>query len=671
MFSTPFRGSRVIAANRNIIAAVVLACPAALGAAPALAQGRAGGVEELPILVVTPFRGPAGLDRSGSAITVVDRQQIEAWGTKSLADVLRGTPGLDITENGGPGSLSNVTLRGSNPGQTLILIDGIRAGDSSNIDGSFDFATLSALDVKRIEVLRGPQSALYGSDAMGGVVNIITRKGAAKPQTILTLEGGSFGTISSSLSTRGSTEKLSYAFSIQGLHMDGFSRYGYRIGRITSQFANRLERDKTDKAGASGRIAYTLAPGTEVEVGFRTYTSAFRFDNPGAFFLAAKDTRLNKGHQNVTLGFVRARHAMLDGKLQNSLKLSASQTNRFNRLEQSCFDAVFNSFDCEVRFKSQRMAIEYQGDLKLGRYGTFIFGARSEREQASGSEKWIAPPSAVMPTFKGNQTTNSVFALHRVDFGQLGLSLGGRVDTVDGKETFPTWRATATYSIAETGTKLRVSAGTGAKAPTLFQRFSIYGTPGLQAEENLSIEAGVDQKFWNGRGTFSLTAFDTRYRNLIGFNFALNNGIGGYYNVGRANIKGFEAAANIIVVPEAWRMRAAYTYLHAVDSVTGLQLLRRPKHKGFVSLVYTGIPKIQIEGRITFVGSRIDIANDFPYARVRMAPFAKLDGRISYQVSEKISLFARIENATNARYQEIRDYGVAGRSFYAGARIVW
>lgn len=664
------RGSRVTAANCKTLSACILTFSTLL-TAPAFAQNRAGGVEDLPILVVTPFRGALGLDRSGSAITVVERRQIEAWGTKSLADVLRGTPGLDITENGGPGSLSNVTLRGSNPGQTLILIDGMRVGDSSNIDGSFDFATLSAHDIERIEVLRGPQSAVYGSDAMGGVVNIITRKGSGKPRTVLTLEGGSYGTVTSALSTRGSTGKLSYAFSIQGLHTDGFSRYGYRIGRITSQLANPLERDKTDKTGASARIAYRLAPGTDIEVGFRTYASAFRFDNPGAFFLTAKDTRLNKGRQNVTLGFARLSHTMFDGKLKNSLKISASETNRFNRLEQSCFDALFNSYDCEVRFKSQRTAIEYQGDLNLGRYGILIFGARNEHEQASGKEQWITPLSPVQPTFKGNQTTNSVFALHRMEFGRFGVSLGGRVDTVDGKKSFPTWRATATYSISETGTKLRVSAGTGAKAPTLFQRFSIYGTPGLQAEENISYEAGIDQSLWKDRIKISVTAFETRYRNLIGFNFALNNGIGGYYNVGRAKIQGIETSASLIIVPETWRMRAAYTYLNAIDSMSNKPLLRRPKHKGFVSLIYSGIPKVQIEGRVTFVGSRIDIANDFPYARLRMAPFAKLDGRISYKVSDTVSLFARIENATNARYQEIRDYGVAGRSFYAGARMVW
>ena len=118
-------------------------------------------------------------------------------------------------------------------------------------------------------------------------------------------------------------------------------------------------------------------------------------------------------------------------------------------------------------------------------------------------------------------------------------------------------------------------------------------------------------------------------------------------------------------------MRAAYTYLYAVDAIRKISLLRRPKHKGYVALIYSGIPKLEVEGRVTFVGSRWDIQNDFPYSRVRMAPFGKLDGRMSYKISESISVFARIENITNARYQEIRDFGVAGRSIFAGAKIVW
>lgn len=646
----------------------------ALGSAMLLAQ--LGHVHSqtanLPILVVTPLRAPLALARSGSAITVISRKEIESWGARNVTDLLRGSPGVDVSGNGGPGTLTNVTLRGSNPGQTLILIDGMRAGDPSSITGAFDFGSLSTQDIERVEILRGPQSAVYGSDAMGGVVNIITRKGSRKPLTTLIISGGSYGTINSSLSTSGGTDKLSYAFSIAGFHTKGFSRYGYRIGRITSQFTRPLEKDKTTKASGSARVSYRPAPGVEIDLGFRSYSNRLAFDNPGAFFLNAKDTSFNKGRQNVTLAFARISNIILDGKLKNSLTLFSSHIKRFNRLEQSCFNAVFMSFDCEVRFLSIRYGAEYQGNLKLGKWGLFIFGARYEVEKAKNSEQWLAPTlSAPMVSFSGKQTTKSFFVLYQNTIGRFDFSLGARSDTVGRENHFITWRATAAYRIEETGTKIRASIGTGAKAPTLFQRFSIYGTPGLQPERNIGYEIGLDQSLWNGLMKVSVTIFETVYNDLIDFNFLLNNGVGGYFNVGKAKMRGVEVSADINLEPQNIKIRAGYTYLHAQDLDADTALLRRPKHKGFISLVYTGIPKLRLEGRVTLVGSRMDIQNDFPYSRVKMPPFAKLDVRASYQVNKHINLFARIENVTNARYQIIRDYATAGRSIYGGAKVTW
>jgi len=626
---------------------------------------------DLPILVITPMRTPMALARSGSAIQVIGREEIEAWGARSVADVLRGQAGLDITENGGPGSLSFLSLRGANASQTLVLIDGMRVGDAASIGGEFDFSVLSTQDVERIEILRGPQSALYGSDAMGGVVNIITRQGARAPRTVLNLEAGSYGTVSSSLATSGASEKLAYAFSIHGLHTDGFSRYGYRIGRITSQLARKLERDSTDKLGGSARVTYRPTQDLSIDLGFRRYSSWFQFDNPGAFALANKDTAFNKGRQHVTAAFARINGIVLDGRLENALTLFVNETKRFNRLEQSCFDAAFMSYDCNTYFTSRRYGVEYQGNLDMNAFGKLVFGARHEVENASSSEQWLTPGSPRQLNFSGRQTTNSVFAIYQKSFERLAISFSSRYDSVDSKIDFLTWRATAAYSIPETGTKFRASAGTGAKAPTLFQRFSIYGTPNLEPERNFGYDIGVDQSLWDGRIIIGATWFEAFYRNLIDFDFTLNNGVGGYFNVGRASTKGVELTADIDLVPRVWRIGGAYTYMVARNKDTGLALLRRPRHKGSLSVSYSGIRNLTIQAKATFVGARKDIANDFPFARTRMAPFGKLDARAAYRVNDRLTLTARAENITNARYQEIRDFGVAGRSFYAGATVTW
>lgn len=215
-------------ANAAILAGVFCLFAPALSN-PASAQDAAPGQSNpgqnnpgyvpLPMLVVTANRTPLPIERLGASVTVIPAEDIQSFGTKSLADVLRGTPGLNITESGGPGSLTNVSLRGSNPGQTLVLIDGIRVGDASSTDGALDFGALSAVDIERIEVVRGPQSALYGSDAMGGVINIITRKGERTPRRSVQVEAGSYGTISSTGAVSGATDKVSYAFSLTGFSL--------------------------------------------------------------------------------------------------------------------------------------------------------------------------------------------------------------------------------------------------------------------------------------------------------------------------------------------------------------------------------------------------------------------------------------------------------------------
>ncbi|OJX99997.1 MAG: hypothetical protein BGP04_20420 [Rhizobiales bacterium 62-17] len=630
------------------------------------------GYVPLPTLVVTANRTPLPIERLGASVTVIPAEEIQNYGTKSLADVLRGTPGLNFTESGGPGSLSNVSLRGSTPGQTLVLIDGIRVGDASSTDGALDFGALSAVDIDRIEIVRGPQSALYGSDAMGGVINVLTRKGERAMRRSVQVEAGSYGTISATGAVSGATDKVSYAFSLTGFHSDGFSRYGYRIGRITSTLTQPLENDKTDKFAGSARVTFTPSDSFSVDVGLTRFADFARFDNPGAFMPADKDTRFNKGRQFVTTAFVRANFDPFGGVLKNSLTIYSSLIERFNRLEQSCFDTFFNSYNCDTTFRSRRLGVEYQGTANLGTYGQFIFGAKSERETASTRENWLQAPYTVSMPFWGTQVTNSVFAQHSITLlDRLDLTLGGRIDAIDNKTVFPTWRATAAYRIEETGTRLRVSAGTGAHAASLYQRFSIYGLPSLRPEQNFSYEAGIDQTLLDGRVKASVTLFDSWYRNLIDFNPAANFFIGQYYNVGHARIRGVEASIDAVIVPDTWRARATFTGMTAVDEDKQIGLLRRPRQQGSLSLIYTGIPNLEVEGRIYAASTRTDVSNDFPYGRVTLPQYGRADLRASYKFNDYITAYARLENITNARYQEIRDYGVTGRAIYAGLKVTW
>lgn len=641
-------------------------------ATPSLSQDSSGTDTSLPTLVITATRSPLELSRAGSAVSVITSEEIDSYGVRNLADALRLTPGVDVSEQGGAGGLSIVRLRGSEAGQTLVLIDGIRVGDSSSTGGEFNFASLALNAVERIEVLRGPQSALYGSDAMGGVINIITRKGSRTPTRSVTIEGGSYGTIFTRAEMSGATDTTSYAFAISGFHSDGFSSYGYRIPRIESNYSGGMERDSSDKLAGSARLSHKIGE-INVDFGFSRHQLWFRYDDPSAFDpdpavqRSLRDTPFNRGRSEVTSAFARLSGDAFDGRMRNSLTLYGNWNDRIS-VDRSCWDSVASTvIDCRSTFNSRRYGLEYQADIKLGASGLLIVGAKAEREEAENRQEGLEGSSFAAQQLAGAQTTKSVFALHQISIGsRIDLSLGGRIDSVEGVDVFPTWRATAAYRIDETGTKFRASAGTGAKAPSLYQRFSEYGNLGLQPEENFGYDVGIDQRLFDGRVSVSATWFDTKYTNLIDIDWT--SWPNRYYNIAEARINGLETNAEIILVPGEWKARLSYTYMSATNKTTGEPLPRRPRNKGGVALTYTGIPKLEVEGRVVLVGERLDSA----FAPgVYNAGYVRVDLRGSYRLNENVQAFVRLENLTNQRYEEVLNYGTAGRSLYGGVNVTW
>ena len=638
----------------------------------AIAQGSSSGDSTIPELVVTATRSPLELARSGSAITVIPSEQIQAYGVRNLADALRLAPGVDVTEQGGAGSLAIVRLRGSEAGQTLVLIDGVRVGDPSSTAGELNFGALALTDIERIEILRGPQSALYGSDAMGGVINIISRRGSRAPTRSVMIEAGSYGTIFTRAEMSGATDVTSYAFAISGFHTDGFSSYGYRIPRIEANYPGGMERDSSNRIAGSARISHRLGE-ARIDLGFSHYRLWLRYDDPSAFDFnpgvqkALRDTPFNRGRSDITTAFARVTGAAFGGQVQNSLTVYGNRNDRISA-DRSCWDPVaFTTIQCRSTFQSTRYGLEYQGNISLGASGLLIVGAKTEREEAANRQDGLGGSSFTAQQLSGSQITNSAFALYQFSIGsRLDISLGGRVDAVERVGEFPTWRATAAYRIDETGTKLRTSVGTGAKAPSLYQRFSEYGNLALNPEENIGYDIGFDQKFFDGRLAVSATWFDAKYKNLIDIDWSAWPYR--YYNISEARIRGLETDADIILIPGQWRARLSYTYMSAINEVSGQPLPRRPKHKGGVALTYTGIPKLELEARVILVGERLDSA----FAPgVYNAGYVRVDIRGGYKVTENLQAFFRVENLTNERYEEILNYGTAGRSVYGGFKVTW
>ncbi|MBY6242071.1 TonB-dependent siderophore receptor [Methylosinus sp. Sm6] len=666
---------------RRAVAGAPLFSASLLILVPALACAQ----EALPSLeigaatVVSADRVEEPAARATSAVSVISSKEIEKRGATGLLEVLRGAPGLDFYSSGGVGTTSYVYLRGAAPGQTLVLIDGVRIGDPSATDGAVDFGALVATDIERIEVLRGPQSALYGSDAMGGVIDIITRKGEGKPKGSVLLEGGSFGTIHTRATLSGSEGPLWYAFAVDALHVGGHPRFGYRITRpltigdgVTPLPPLPVD-DPTNKGGASARLGYRFSEELSVEAAFTGYDNAFRFDNPFAFAPADVFDRENHAHSSFGQGYVRIDADLFDRRLHNRLMLFGNVIDRDIWQANACFDASFTSFDCRSGFRGERRGLEYQGDLKLESLGLLTFGAREETETVHTSQD-PAPAGSFTP-IDATQTTHSGFAQHKLTLlDRFDLSYGGRIDAVEANHTFGTWRATAAYRLEETGTKLRASAGTGARVASLYQRFSQYGDPRLKPETSLGYDVGFDQTLFGDRLFASVSLFENDFRELIEYGSAptctATQPFGCYFNVGKAKTRGVEFSGEAALVPGEWRLKASYTHLAAEDVERNLGLLRRPRDKGMAALVYSGFPGLELEARLNVVGPRPDY--DFITSRrVVDATYARLDLFADYKVNELFSVFARIENINDARYEEIYNYGTAGRSAYGGVRLKW
>ena len=640
------------------------------------ASAATGGAGEAPATVVTADRKEEPIARSGSAISVVTREQIQTFNPTSLVDSLRNVPGLDVSETGGPGGTTQVRIRGANPGQTLVLIDGIRVNDPAEASGVFDFASLLPTAVDRIEVLRGPQSALYGSDAIGGVVNIITRsgEGQTKPRFEVRTEAGSYGTINTSATASGAIGPWSYAFSGGGQTSAGFSRYGYRVGQLERRFATSFEPDGLSRYGGYGRLGYDAGEGVKLEIGALSFRTLSQYDAASST-LPSRTVVTGTGRifpdtpNEATRLFTQifARGTAEQGPLTHSLKVYANQTDRTN--EEFTYTANPRSRNTQTytEFRGDRVGTEYQGDLKLDRFGTLTFGGKVDVEKATTfSTSFLAPISPRARTLDADQTTRSVFALYQLPIGErLILTAGGRHDEVNAV-TFDTWRATAAFLIPETGTKLRASGGTGGKAPTLFQLFSpTNGTPTLQPETSIGWDAGIDQTLFDGRATLSTTVFANRFDNLISF----DSGTQRYFNTARADTSGVEVEGALVLVPEWLRLSAAYTYLHAKDLDTHLTLQRRPEHVGRIGVAITPtfLPGLLIEPRVTFVSRRFSGNNEtLPLPR-----YGRLDIYSEYRLDETWKIFGRIENVTDARYQEVLNYGTTGRAAYAGLSVTW
>lgn len=611
----------------------------------------------LPPVVVTATRTPTPLDRIASAMTVITGEEIERNQYRNLADALKSVPGLNVVQNGGIGKTTSVFMRGTNSNHTLVLLNGIEVNDPSSPNGFFNFGEMLTDDIERIEIVRGAQSTLYGSDAIGGVINIITKQGSGTPKVGARLEGGSFGTFTQSAHVSGGDAWKNYALSVAHYDTDGFSLTPQRRRPGIASKDNGYEN-----TSVSTRLGWTPFDNFEAS-GFLRYENA---DNQ----LETSPSDPNSvGHDRNLYLRGESRLGLFDGMLESRGGVSYT---RYDRTDDNPSDTLSADFAHDTNI-GQKLKFDLQNDVRFLDGQIFTLGLETENERID-SNALFAPDFTTGTT--ANVNNKAIFFQQQIAlFDRLFASVGVRIDDHDrfGRKT--TWRFAPTYHLAETGTRFKFTYGTGFKAPTLFQLFGhseipgftlFSGNPNLLPETSRGWDVGVEQEFEPFLGLRGMrvgaTYFDTDVKNLIDSTPAFDS----LENKANAKLRGVEAFGAVDILT-ALSARLDYTYTQAEDGVTGGELLRRPKQKGSVSTTYRPDAAAQVSLIALMTGRQSDFDPDL-FTPISLAGRTVVNLAGSYDVSDVWRAYARIENLFDRNYEEPRGFLHGGIGGFVGVR---
>lgn len=617
----------------------------------------------LPDTVVSASREPLPASRVGSAVTVITRSDIEARQALTAADLLRDVPGVTLGRSGSFGGQTDVRIRGAESNHTLVLIDGIKVNDPS-LSQTFDFSQITANEIERIEVLRGPQSSIYGSEAVGGVINIVTRSGRRGFNFDAFTEAGSFRTLAGGFNVRYGDDLIKAALGYTTFQTHGISTADRRSGNPESD-PFRLDT-------WHGKVSVTPADFIEFRLAGRSSKSLGHIDTfqDGFLFpcmannlcLATDDRSFYKFVQYFGRGDVILK--FFEGNLTNRTGLSYSMTQN---------DSLAASYNSVFTNKSRRRKVDNETTLKFStpevaradhRF-TFLF--EHERTSVlSASDFGFFERAITSKSYVGE------YALGLWD--RLFLTGAIRFDDNDFFTDRTTYRVTGAYLFKEYGARLHASAGTGVKNPDLYQLFGsspgFTPNPSLRPQRSFGWDVGVEKTFADQRVTLDVTYFQNRIQDRI---VATQQTV---FNVtGTSEIQGIEFAAK-------WRPLAglelggSYTWTDARDA-TGQSPVRRPRHVGSLFATYSFLDdKAKVHVNARFIGPQRDTVFFFDAmtfasstAATDLKGYVLLNVAASYKLHENVEIYGRIENALNQKYQEVFSFGTPGIGAFAGLRV--
>jgi vitamin B12 transporter len=620
---------------------------------------------DLQQIVVSATRTAQPLDKTGSSISVLSAADLDMRQTLIVTDILAQTPGLTVSRNGGPGQSSSVYIRGAEPGESLVLIDGVRINDPSAPDGEAILGDLLNNNIDRIEVLRGPQSTLYGSDAIGGVINILTQRGGPGPLSLrVEAQAGSFDTQRFNTAANGTEGALDYGAAVNYYDTRGISAADARNGNTEPDGDVNLGATVNLRIHANEQISldlrgFYLRSHTEID-GFPPPTFTFRDD---AEF----------GENYLRAGYAAVNASLFEGHLTQRVAVLASDSDR---RFFGVFDPTTFAFSPAENFYAEGGAtrIEYQGVVEFDAANELTYGA--ERQLSTLATDSL-PDFGSGPTTGRDRVTGYYGEWQSTLARQLTLTGGVRYDDDHEYGSHTTAKVAGAWQLFQGATILRANYGGGFKAPTLYQLFSPYSNPtqALKPETSDGWEVGADQLLMDKRLRASLTYFDRHERSAIDFFdcFAeltpagaclLRQAVGGYYyNVGRSRSSGYEA--EFVARPgAAFNVWINYTNMRAIDEISGLELARRPHVSANVGLTWSPQRATSLGASLGYVGARFDdAANSVPLASARTVNvFA------SYALSAHLQVFGRVENLFDNTSEPVYGYGAVTRGYFTGLR---
>ena len=605
---------------------------AGLVALPAAAQQATNAPVKLPEVVVTATRIPQELEKSSISATIITQAEIAQQQLRSVADVLRTQAGLDVNQTGQPGGNTSVFLRGANGSQTLVLIDGVRV--NRPFDNTFNFADLSTDNIERIEILRGPQSTIYGSEAGGGVINIVTKQGAGNPTGSVMLEGGSH----QSWRTRESFSVKSGMFSVAA---DG------------SYLTTDNARSNSAYDALNGSLRAGFKPSDTFSVQFlATYLSSAA-GTPNDRFTSDPNDSFKTDRQLYALTFAARPVEWWDAKLTVSY---GHERNFFNEPPPNppYFGGVYQNLT-----RSDRGQVDLQNTLTLAEGHKLLVGGAYDESAAHYTDTYTDYRATVINRAGFAQYE---FAPHE----RFTATVGGRVDNHSTFGTKETGKLGARYTTPVTETILRANVGTSFRSPSINDLYypGFGGNPKLRPETSVGWDVGAEQPLLEGKLKVGVTFFHNDFKNLItGFPPV---------NINRATTLGLENSVTWNPV-SAVTLRASYTWLTAQDSATGQRLDRRPEHSGNFLVNYAFLKKFNANSNVKIVGQRPDKnyydANFFPFAAtpVTNSGYVKWDLGLAYEVCHNFSVHGRLDNLLNVQYEEVFGFPSLGRTFWLGA----